>query len=91
MQIVVVYGPPGRALDQYAAMIKRTTPDVRVATMAVPDGISPTTADQVRQAILTDCDPDLAPVLAKAADLVLQLGMERAARRGTAQAEELNR
>lgn len=91
MHVVVVYGQPGRALEQYAAMIQRSAPDATVAAMAISDAVTPEANNEVRRALLAGRDPAEAQVLARVADLVLQLGTERAVKAGTAQAEEVPR
>lgn len=91
MQVVVVYGPPGRALEQYAALIQQSVPDARVATTGIPDDVTQETTEDVRRALLAGRDPAEAPILAKVADLVLELGLERAGRAGAAQVEDLPR
>lgn len=89
MHFVVVYGPPGSALEQYVAMIQRSAPDVTVAAMAISDAVTPEAKNEVRRALLTGRGPVEAQVLARVADLVLELCIERAARAEIAQAEEV--
>lgn len=88
---VVVYGPPGRALEQYAAMIQRSAPDVTVAAVAISGAVTPETKNEVRRALLAGRRPAEAQVLARVADLVLELGIERAAKVEIAQADEAPR
>lgn len=91
MHVVVVYGPPGRALEQYAAMIQSAAPDTKVAMMAIPDDVPPDMTEEVRRTLLAGRDPAEAPLLTKVADLALQLGRERAGTAGVAQAKDLSR
>lgn len=88
MQVVVVYGPPGRALEQYAAMIQSAALDTKVAMMAIPDDVTPDMTEEVRRTLLAGCGPAEAPLLTRVADLVLQLGRERAGTAGVAHAED---
>lgn len=91
MQVVVVYGPPGRALEQYAAMIQSAAPDTKVAMMAIPDDITLDMTEEVRRTLLAGRDPAEAPLLTRVADLALQLGRERAGTAKSAHAEDLAR
>lgn len=89
MHFVVVYGPPGSALEQYVSMIQRSAPDVTVAAMAISDAGTPDTKNELRRTLLTGRDLAEARVLARIADFVLELGIERAAMAEIAQAEEV--